>query len=153
LTAAALVRRAVVAMLDDEHAGEVEDELPDRMGLGQAVKVMVRLSAVHAYLLTSRARKADVSQGAYVASLIDGTPPAPKAPDHARAVSAVLTASDRLAVMNADLNAFMRMVGRVSSSELEQYRHSVQSLREDVRKHLAASAELIAELRAARGRQ
>jgi hypothetical protein len=54
--------------------------------------------------------------------------------------------------MNADLNALMRMVGRIPSSELEQYRYSVQSLRGDVRRHLAASAELIAELRAARGR-
>jgi hypothetical protein len=152
LTVAALVRRAVVAMLDDESVGVVEDELPDRLSLGQAVKVTVRLSAGHAYLLASRARKADVSQGAYVASLIDGTPAAPKAPDHARAVAALLTASDRLAVMNADLNAFMREVGRVPSSELGQYGASIHSLREDVRQHLAASAKLIAELRAVRGR-
>jgi hypothetical protein len=140
-------------MLDNEAADAVEDELPDPVGLGKTVKVTLRFSAGHAVLLASRARRADVSQGAYVASLIDGTPAAPKAPGHGRAVSALQTSSDRLAAMNADLNAFMLLVGRAPSSEFDRYRASIQSLREDVRQHLTASAQLIAELRAARGRQ
>ncbi len=153
MTAAALVRHALVAMLDNEVADAVADAHSDPMFSGKTVKLTLRLTAGHAYLLSSRARKADVSQGAYVASLIDGAPLPPKAPDHARAVDVLRTSSDRLAVITADLNAFMRMLARVPSSELEPYRASIHSLRDDVRKHLAASAELVAELRPARGRK
>ena len=153
MTAAALVRRAVVTMLDDA-AASADDSLPagatDRTPV---VKVTLRLSVPHAVLLASRARRADVSQGSYVAGLIDGAPPPPQAPDHTRALAALTTSTDRLAVLSADLNAFMRLVRRAQRSELEPYRASIQVLGADVREHLASAAALVASLRSAGGRR
>jgi len=151
-TAAALVRRAVKAMLDEESSG-TDDSMPtDSAGATRAVKVTLRLSAVHAVLLARRARSADVSQGTYVAGLIDGTPSAPRAPDHTQAVAALMASTDRLAALTADLNAFMRKLGRIPMSELEPYRAGILSLVADVREHLACAAALVATLRATRGR-
>lgn len=114
------------------------------------VKVTLRLSAAHAIALATRARAADVSQGAYVAGLIDDTPPTPLPPDHMYAVAALVGSTDQLAAMGADLNAFVRLLGRGSSTEIERYRAGIMSLTDDVRRHLALAAALAAELRSTR---
>lgn len=152
MTAAALVRRAVMAMLDDVPSDAADNGSTDSASGTPVIKVTLRLPVAHAVLLATRARRADVSQGSYVARLIDGTPAQPRAPDHAQAVAALTASTDRLAVLSADLNAFMRLIGRAPRSELEPYRASIQSLAGDVNAHLASAAALVAALRATRGR-
>jgi hypothetical protein len=152
MTAAAWVRRAVTAMLDDAPS-DVGDNAPiDSTSGTPVVKVTLRLPVAYAVVLASRARVADVSQGSYVARLIDGTPAQPRAPDHTQAVAALMASTDRLAALSADLNAFMRLLGRTPRSELEPYRASIRSLAGEVRVHLASAAALVAALRATRGR-
>jgi hypothetical protein len=152
MTAAALVRRAVTAMLDDAPSDAGESESIDDVSGTQVVKLTLRLPVAHAVLLASRARRADVSQGLYVARLIDGTPAQPRAPDHTQAVAALMASTDRLAALSADLNAFMRLLGRTPRSELEPYRASIRLLAGDVRVHLASASVLVAALRTTRGR-
>jgi len=139
-------------MIDDAPS-DVGDNGPTDSASGiPVIKVTLRLSVAHAVVLASRARGADVSQGSYVARLIDGTTAQPRAPDHAQAVAALMASTDRLAALSADLNAFMRLLGRTPRSELEPYRASIRSLAGDVRWHLASAAALVAALRATRGR-
>lgn len=152
MTAASLMRQAVLAMLDEE-SGSPDIGQPGGSKGEPAVKVTVRLPASHAAVLASRARAADVSQGSYVARLIDGAPAQPPAPNHTQAVAALRASTDRLAALSADLNAFLRLLGRTPQSALEPYRSSLQSLAGDVRVHLAAAATLVAALREARGRR
>jgi hypothetical protein len=152
MTAAALVRRAVTAMLDDAPSGAGGNGPIDSASGTPVVKVTLRLPVAHAVVLARRARVADVSQGTYVARLIDGTPAQPRAPDHAQAVAALMASTDRLAALSADLNAFMRLLGRSPRSELEPYRASIRSLAGDVRVHLVSAAALVTALRATRGR-
>ena len=97
MTAAALVRRAVMAMLDDESHDGDDSRTFNSAGGTQVVKVTLRLSAFHAVALASRARAADVAQGMYVAGLIDGTAAEPLAQDHTQAVAALMASTDRLA--------------------------------------------------------
>lgn len=152
MTAAALVRHAVKAMLDDAPSDAGDSRSTDGNCGTQVIKVTLRLPVAHAVLLASRARVADVSQGTYVARLIDGMPAQPRAPDHTQAVAALMASTDRLAALSSDLNAFMRLLGRTPRSELEPYRASIRSLAGDVRVHLASAAALVAALRATRGR-
>lgn len=153
MSAAALVRRAVTALLDEPPCAGDDGRPPDSTVGTRAVKVTLRLPVSHAVVLASRARVADVSQGSYVAALIDGTPVQARAPDHARAVAALLASTDRLAALSADLNAFMRLLGRVPGTELEPYRARIRSLADDVREHLGSAAALVASLRAASARR
>ncbi len=60
MTAAALVRRAVMSMLDEESCGADDSRPLDSAGGTQAVKVTLRLSASHAVVLASRARMASL---------------------------------------------------------------------------------------------
>ncbi len=153
MTVAALVRRAVLAMLDEEPCAAGGIEPIGSASGAQVVKVTVRVSVCHAIALASRARVADVSQGSYVAGLIDGTPMPPRALNHGQAVAALMASTDRIAALSADLNSFMRLLSRAPRSQLEPYRASIRSLADDVREHLAAAAVLVASLRAVRGRQ
>jgi hypothetical protein len=156
LTTSAPVRQTLRAVLDEESGeGDTRRNVPAIPATAAAidtpiVKVTLRLPASQARALARRARAADVSQGAYVAGLIDSAPPSPVPPDHAQAVAALRASTDQLAVIGTDLNAFLRLLGRVSSSELERYRAGIMSLAEDVRRHLAIAATLVAELRLAR---
>ena len=152
MTAAALVRRAVTAMLDNAPCDEGASGPSDSASGTPVVKITLRLPVAHAVLLASRARVADLSQGTYVARLIDGTPAQPRAPGHVQAVAALMASTDRIAALSADLNAFMRLLGRTPRSELEPYRASIRSLAGDVRAHLASAAALVAALQATRGR-
>lgn len=152
MTAAALVRHAVTSMLDDATSDAGDSGSTDGNCAIQVIKVTLRLPVAHAVVLARRARVADMSQGSYVARLIDGTPAPPRAPDHVRAVAALMASTDRVAVLSADLSAFMRLLGRTPRSELEPYRASIRSLADDVRVHLASAAALVAALRATRGR-
>ena len=150
MTTAALARKALGTLLDDEPSDDQIGCNDTTASDAQVVKVTLRLSAAHAAALVTRARGADVSQGAYVAGLIDGTPPNPLPPDHANAVAALVGSTNQLAAMGADLNAFMRLLVRGSSTEIERYRAGILSLADDVRSHLALAALLVAELRSAR---
>jgi hypothetical protein len=153
MTTAALIRKALVQLLDDpSDNGATCRSDPAMTRHSPIVKVTIRLAAAHAMALAPRARAADVSQGIYVARLLDGTPPTPLSPDHARAVAALVGSTDQLAAMSADINAFMRLLGRGSSSEVERYRAGVMSLSDAVRSHLAMAASLVARLGGARKR-
>lgn len=152
LSTAAFVRHAVKAMINEASAEVDTGPPPDALG-SHTVKVTLRLGAAHAGLLSTRARRADVSQGRYVVRLLDGAPVQAQAPDHTRAVAALMASTDRLAALSADLNAFMRLVSRVPTSELEPYRASLRSLTDDVRVHLASAAALMAAFQATGGRR
>lgn len=147
LSAGAFVRRAILSQLDDD-ATAVECLRPE--AIGPVVKVTLRLSAAHAVLLATRARHADVSQGAYLAGLLGGTPPPPLPPDHSQAVAALVGSTDQLAVLSSDINGFMRTLASGNSERLEQYRKSVFSLTDEVHKHLAMAGALLKNLQTSR---
>ena len=156
-TVAALARRAIAVMLDApasqaELFSAVAAAAPRVPPDGLPVKVTVRMSATHAVTLATRAHSADVSQGAYVAGLLDIAPPTPQSPDHRAAIDALVSSTDQLAVLSADLNAFMRLLGRGNPAALEPYRASLMSLSKDVHGHLAAASRLMSELKPARAK-
>jgi hypothetical protein len=153
MTTAAVTRQALIAWLDAESShddGPTRDTTTPRDET--VVKLTLRLSASHALALNTRARTADVSQGAYVAALIDGQPPVPRPRDHADAVAAVLACTDQLALMCTDINALMRMLRSANQAGLQPYVERMRSLDTDVRRHLIVASSLMSELRATQRR-
>lgn len=137
ITTAALVRRALLRMLEEGRPAHDDTASADKSAVGQVVKVTLRLSSTHAAALAGRARAADVTQGKYICGLLDGNPPMPLPADHSAAVTELRASTDRVAAMSADLNAFLRLLGRVPAGELESYRAGLASLASDMRAHLA----------------
>lgn len=153
LTIAATVRRAVDALLaDDGEQGADAPETADRADDGPLVKVTLRLPALHALLLARRARKADVSQGDYVASLIEGTPLAPRTPDHGGMVAALSGSTASLAALCVDLHAMIRLLRSSAVGDLSRHEASLGRLEIAVGEHVRLASQLIAEVTAHRRR-
>jgi hypothetical protein len=152
ITSAALVRRAVVRMLDDKDPNNAELVCikPDA---GKVAKLTLRLSPVHAFLLARRARAADVSLGRYVCTLLDGMPAPLRPADHSAAVTALRVSTDKVAAMSVDLNAFLRLLKVGPNKQMENYRVGLMSLADDMRAHLATASALIAELAPSRAKR
>lgn len=144
-TTASVVRAAVVAMLDAEGAPEEPDAGAEQVD-ARAVKVTVRLGVWHAVRLGLCARKAGVSQGTYLAGLLDGVPPSPRSIDHGAAVAALADSTQKVAAMSADIHGFLRLMRNFKANEAEKYRATLMSLSKDVRVHLEVASRLMAGL-------
>lgn len=146
LTLAAFVRRAVMTIAetptDSTHLHSVAtSEAGERL-----VKMTLRLTADHALLLSMRARSAEVSQGSYVAGLLDGQPPPRAASDRREAIAALAKSTDQLAVMSTDLQTVLRLLRTASPERAEPFRVKVRTLLEDVRAHLDMACRYLADL-------
>lgn len=144
---AAVVRSSVVAMLDAEGAALQPVRVAEVID-ARTVKVTLRLDGAYAAYLAERARWADVSQGAYVAGLLDGLPPSPRSFDHGEAVAALADSTHKVAAMSADIHGFIRLMSNLKSDEAEKYRAGLMSLSCDVRAHLELASRLMAGLTA-----
>lgn len=154
MTLAALVRHAVLAYLATTPSNQTP-ELQKRPLLRdkQLVKVTLRLHSGHVELMNLLARRADVSQSIYVATLIEGSP---LPTNNTQTVAALQASTNLLAVISTDLSAFLRIMQTVkpgASQELERYRAGIKTLNQDIRGHLDTAAALVAELRATRRSQ
>ncbi|MEO8925185.1 MAG: hypothetical protein ABI330_20560 [Caldimonas sp.] len=104
--------------------------------------------------MATRARAAGLPYGAYLATLLDGTPAPPLAADHAAAVTALGVSTERLAVVSADVNELIRVLGRGGMPASRQFDDRMAGVAGDVRQHLVLASRLITALKpAARLRQ
>jgi hypothetical protein len=146
LTVAAFIRRAVMTIAE----APVDSTEPHSIAPSDAdqrlIKVTLRLDAGHAVLLALRARSAEVSQGRYVAALLEGQPPPRAAPDRREAIAALARSTDQLAVMSSDLHTVLRLIQTASLERAEPFRGKVKTLLEDVRAHLDLACRYLAEL-------
>jgi hypothetical protein len=153
MTIAATVRRALGALLADE--GEPGDGTPaiaDRAADGPLVKVTLRLPTAHTRLLAWRARKADVSQGDYIAGLIEGTPLTPRMSDHREVVAALTRSTSSLAALCLDLHAVTRVLRCGAVSDLGPHEASLSRIEITVSEHVRMASQLMAEVKANRRR-
>ena len=146
ITVAAFVRQAVLEATNQPLAQTEEGADAGPSSRRGIVKVTLRLPAVHALLLGRRARAAELSQGTYVARLIDDAPPPAAPPDRREALRQLVRATDQLASIGTDLNAFMRLVRGGKSQQMESYRAGIISLSSDVRRHLSVLSGYLADI-------
>lgn len=152
MSAAAIVRRAVLDVLSDAESTQEPERAVEMAHEAGCVKLTLRLSPAHAAALAERARAADLSQGRYVETLLDAAPTSLSADDRI-AVLELAASNDNLAAMSVDLNAFLRALARADSEAAERYREDLTVLANNVRSHLAIASALIARLQGRRARR
>ncbi len=138
-----MVRVAVVAMLDSPGCRVALPRSLEPID-SRTVKVTLRIGASHAAHLADRAKSAEVSQGAYVAGLLDGIAATPRPIDHGDAVAALADSTQKVAAMSADIHAFIRLIRNVNSDEAQKYRAGLVALSQDMRLHLQVASRLMA---------
>lgn len=146
LTLAAFVRRALMTIAETPTDPTGSHSVATSEAGERLVKVTLRLTADHALLLSMRARSAEVSQGSYVAGLLEGQPPPRAASDRREAIAALAKSTDQLAVMSTDLQTVLRLIRTASPERAEPFRGKVRTLLEDVRAHLDMACGYLADL-------
>lgn len=146
LTVAAFVRRAVLTIAEAPVDSTETRSIAPSDAEQRLIKVTLRLTADHALLLATRARSAEVSQGSYVAGLLEGRPPPRPASDRREAIAALAKSTDQLAVMSTDLQTVLRLIRTASPERAEPFRGKVRTLLEDVRAHLDMACGYLADL-------
>ena len=135
-----------VSALESSTLGNATQPAVDSAVIGtRPVKLGFRISADLAALLTTRARDCGLSQTAYLARLIAGSP--------TPSLDVVVTlgsSADRLATVSADLNELIRVLRRDASSSGPLVEQLLKPLTHDVREHLRLASRVVAELRPAR---
>lgn len=149
---ATLVRTAVAEWVKARSdAGQLLSAGAVPSGAQNAItKVTLRMAARHAAGLACAAREAGLSQGFYVARLMDGQPPVPVPPDQRENWAALVRSNAVLAAMANDLDELMRVMRQASSPGQAACSDAVAELSDVVKRHLVATAPLIAALRPSR---
>lgn len=153
LTVAAFARRILVA--HGEGLAPPTESLPEAFSAPSArdefriVKVTLRLPDAHAALLSIRARRADVSQSAYIAGLIEGAAPA-RASHSPHDIATLARSTDQMALIARDLGAFQRLLGQANDARLDPYRERMRTLADEVRAHLRLAGAYLASVQPAR---
>jgi hypothetical protein len=117
---------------------------------GSMVKLSIRLTGTEAEQLAAGARRAGLSRGAYLASLLSGVRSladgSASRPDQLAALNASCA---ELSTLNRNLTRLTSLLrqGRVQAAL--EYRRMLDTLGTEVREHLATAAALLAELRPA----
>lgn len=155
MSASALVRTVLVQWVQthgvdggDHLALVATQDSPQRDA--SIIKVTLRLPTDSAAKLTLGAHSAEVSQGAYVARLLDGHPPGPVAPDQRESRAELIRSTATLAAMSTDLHAFMRAMRQGASPEVSSCSAMLAQLSDAVLQHLNSGAALLAALAASR---
>ena len=154
MAVAALVRTVLAEWLEARPvadagmcAADVVRAAPVRSKEEDAViKVTLRMPARHATRLARAARAAELSQGLYVARLIDAQPPVPAAPDQRENRAVLARSTSTVAAMSSDLQALMRILRQTSVPEPGARLATLAQLADALQQHLAAAAPLMAAL-------
>ena len=147
LSVAMLARMTLAARLGPLSARyrDPEGQAPERIPR-QTIKVTLRVRPGVASALAGRARACGISSGAYLSSLVEGTPAVPLAPDHQEAVAALNASTDRLATVLAELRQICRLMTSGDTKNRPPL-DRLQSLADEVRLHLRAASGLASELK------
>jgi hypothetical protein len=148
LTIAASVRRAIAFMLASEGVADNDAHLvAEHVSDGPVVKVTLRLPTIQARLIAMRARKADVSQGEYVAGLVDGAPPALLMPARGEVVAALAQSTSVLSALGVDLKVVARLMRTGDATDPEQHRANIDLLGDVLREHVVLASQLVADVK------
>jgi hypothetical protein len=112
------------------------------------VKLSIRLTAADAARLDAGARRAGLSRGAYITSLLaDDAVCSEGSASRVECVAALVTSSAALSTLSRNLHHLTLLLREGDVRAAQEYRAMLDSLGADVRAHLAGAAGLLAELR------
>jgi hypothetical protein len=119
--------------------------------IGPTVKLSIRLASADAELLAAGARRAGLSRGAFLASLVSSIPSLTGAQVNRSDHLAALTASSaELSTLSRNLHHLVVLLRQGDVPAALEYRRQLETLGDEVRAHLQLAAGALAELRPAR---
>jgi post-segregation antitoxin (ccd killing protein) len=138
-----IVRTAVARELELDASRE-SPQATDEAVAGRGVKVSIRLTFAEATQLAVDAKEAGLSRGAYVGGLVGGVAVLARRPDH---VAALTASCGELAILSRNIHHLAALFRQGTVQAAREYTAMLDSLRDEVRRHLRVAAEALADLR------
>lgn len=143
-----LVRSAVARDLGlAVQSGPRQAEVRSATRASQAgVKLSIRLTAEEALQLAAGARAAGLSRGAYLAGLVANVPVLSAGGDRAEHVAALMASSAELSTLSRNIHRLTALLRQANVEPARPYREMLDTLADDVRRHLELAAGVLADL-------
>ena len=142
LALSSIVRKAVARELELE---TTEDSKPSSTHAvtGRAIQVSIRLTATEAVQLAADSRRAGLSRGAYVGSLVAGVGVISGRRDH---VAALTASCAELSTLSRNLHHLATLRRQGSDRAAQEYTGMLGSLELEVRRHLRTAADAVSDM-------
>jgi hypothetical protein len=115
-------------------------------GVGDRVRLCLRMSRAQARATLEAARDARMSLGDYVGGLVAGVPVLSAGGSHADHVASLIASSAELSTLSRYLHHLTALLRQADSDAARQYRDLLDTLVDDVRDHLRLAAAALADL-------
>ena len=147
-----LVRRAVEHELGAEGVGAAggAGEGADECHQDSWVKLSIRMRRDEAQRLAAGARAAELSRGAYLAGLVDGTPVLMSGGSRPECIAALTASCAELSTFSRNVHQLTALLRDGNVKQALEYRGMLDALTGDIRTHLALAAQALSALRGQR---
>jgi hypothetical protein len=143
-----LVRGAVAHELGASlEADPRQSDVPSstRPGAG-TVKLSIRMTVEEARRLAAGARSAGLSRGAYLAGLVANVPVLTACGGRPQHIEALMASSAELATLSRNIHRLTALLRQANVEPARPYREMLDTLGDDVRRHLELAARALADL-------
>jgi hypothetical protein len=143
-----LVRGAVARDLGLAVEGEPghADVPSDAASNATGVKLSIRMSAEEARHLAVAARAAGLSRGAFLAGLIADVPVLSAGGGRAEHIATLMASSAELSTLSRNIHRLTALLRQANVEPARPYREMLDTLGDDVRRHLELAARVLADL-------
>ena len=111
-----------------------------------SVKLSIRMTAKEARQLAAGASAAGLSRGAYLAGLITGVPVLSTGGGRAEHIATLMASSAELSTLSRDVHRLTALLRQANVEPARPYREMLDTLADDVRRHLELAARVLADL-------
>jgi hypothetical protein len=143
-----LVRGAVARDLGLAAEGEPPhvDVPSEAASNATSVKLSIRMTAKEARQLAAGARAAGLSRGAYLAGLIANVPVLSAGGGRAEHIATMMASSAELSTLSRNIHRLTALLRQANVEPARPYREMLDTLADDVRRHLELAARVLADL-------
>jgi len=144
-----LVRRAVARDLGLEESSSPQalEAARDSAPADAIVKLSIRVTTAEAERLAAGARLAGLSRGTYLAGLIAGIPALTSGVSRPEQLATLTASNAELSTLSRNIHHLTHLLRQGDVVPALAYRDMLNTLDEDIRRHLAHAAGVLAELR------
>jgi hypothetical protein len=111
-----------------------------------SVKLSIRMTAKEARQLDSSARATGISRGAYLAGLIANVPVLSTGGGRAEHIATLMSSSAELSTLSRNIHRLTALLHQANVEPARPYREMLDTLADDVRRHLELAARVLADL-------
>lgn len=111
-----------------------------------SVKLSIRMSAEEARQIAAGARAAGLSRGAYLAGLVANVPVLSAGADRAEHIATLMASSAELSTLSRNIHRLTSLLRQANVEPARPYREMLDTLADDVRRHLELAARVLADL-------